>query len=339
MREEYELEVLEKYDIEVKGTRRIRGAFFCDTNEGTMLLKETKMSARRASLLYSVLSRLEKRQGLRVDTPVFAGDGELLVTSADGTVYMLKRWFQGRECDIRQDAEVERAAGKLGILHRETGSRELWEPEEGGAGIGAGGTARDPEEEIRRHNRELKKVRSFIRGRTVKNEFESIFLENFENMYRTAELVLERMQDSGCGRLFRDSIRDGCLVHGDYNYHNLLVIREDMAVTGFEHIHVDVQADDLYYFMRKVMEKHRWKRNTGQRLIEAYEEERKLHPAELEYIGLCLAYPEKFWKTASSYYHSNKAWIPEKSVEKLKLAVRQNEEKYGFLEDLFSLRF
>ena len=28
MREEYELEVLEKYDIEVKSTRRIRGAFF-----------------------------------------------------------------------------------------------------------------------------------------------------------------------------------------------------------------------------------------------------------------------------------------------------------------------
>ena len=38
MREEYELEVLEQYNIEVKGTRRIRGAFFCDTNEGTMLL-------------------------------------------------------------------------------------------------------------------------------------------------------------------------------------------------------------------------------------------------------------------------------------------------------------
>ena len=37
---EYELEVLEQYDIEVKGTRKIRGAFFCDTKEGTMLLKD-----------------------------------------------------------------------------------------------------------------------------------------------------------------------------------------------------------------------------------------------------------------------------------------------------------
>ena len=28
MREEYELEVLENYDIEVRSTRKIRGAFF-----------------------------------------------------------------------------------------------------------------------------------------------------------------------------------------------------------------------------------------------------------------------------------------------------------------------
>ena len=41
---EYELEVLEQYDIEVKGTRKIRGAFFCDTKEGTMLLKEADVS-------------------------------------------------------------------------------------------------------------------------------------------------------------------------------------------------------------------------------------------------------------------------------------------------------
>ena len=45
MREEYELEVLEQYNIEVKGTGGIRGAFFCDTDEGTMLLKEAEVAA------------------------------------------------------------------------------------------------------------------------------------------------------------------------------------------------------------------------------------------------------------------------------------------------------
>ena len=52
---------------------------------------------------------------------------------------------------------------------------------------------------------------------------------------------------------------------------------------------------------------------------------------------LRLAYPEKFWKTASSYYHSNKAWLPQKYVEKLQLAVKQTEEKRAFLENIFSI--
>ena len=41
---EYEQEILERYALEVKSTRRTRGAFFCDTDEGAMLLKETNIS-------------------------------------------------------------------------------------------------------------------------------------------------------------------------------------------------------------------------------------------------------------------------------------------------------
>ena len=94
---EYEAEVLERYDMEVKGTRKIRGAFFCDTSEGTMLLKETRISERRAFLVYVVLSRLELEWMLRVDTPVFTRDGALLAAAREGTQYMLKRCYTGRE--------------------------------------------------------------------------------------------------------------------------------------------------------------------------------------------------------------------------------------------------
>ena len=69
----------------------------------------------------------------------------------------------------------------------------------------------------------------------------------------------------------------------------------------------------------------------------AYAGIRTLSPVEREYIGLRLAYPEKYWKIASTYYHSNKAWLPEKNVEKLKIALRQHEEKRAFLENIFSV--
>ena len=55
------------------------------------------------------------------------------------------------------------------------------------------------------------------------------------------------------------------MVHGEYNYHNILMIQGDynyrkepyrIATTNFEKFKPDVQVEDLYYFLRKVMEKH-----------------------------------------------------------------------------------
>lgn len=109
-----------------------------------------------------------------------------------------------------------------------------------------------------------------------------------------------------------------------------------IATTGFEHFRMDVQVLDLYYFLRKVMEKHKWKESLGRAMLEAYAEVRPFAPGELEVIALKTAYPEKFWKTANTYYHSNKAWIPEKSVEKLQTAVSQTEEKIRFLQKIFT---
>lgn len=331
MREEYELEVLEKYDIEVKSTRRIRGAFFCDTKEGSMLLKETKMSERRAPFLYDALSEIESRGNVKVDTPVFTKEGELRTASREGNFYMLKKWYQGRECDVRQEYDVVRAAAKLAVLHKDMEDLAVK------VGSGADAAGKDPVEEIQRYNRELKKIRSFIRSRPVKNEFEILFLENFEKMYRAADGILLKMETSGCRKLFEESVSKGSVVHGDYNYHNLIMLRDDIAVTNFEHMHTDIQVKDFCYFLRKVMEKNQWKQKTGQKIVEAYEEVRPLSEREKEFAALNLAYPEKFKKIAGSYYQSNKAHLSEKNVEKLQICIRQTEEKYEFLSRIFPL--
>ena len=84
------------------------------------------------------------------------------------------------------------------------------------------------------------------------------------------------------------------------------------------------------------MEKHGWKERLGDNMINAYSAIRPITDAELEYLKIRLIYPEKFWKIANSYYHSNKAWISIKSIEKLNASIKQTEEKKRFLEDIFS---
>lgn len=334
---EYELEVLEQYHIEVKGTRKIRGAFFIDTNEGTMLLKETDISERRAPLLYLILTHLESQGYPYVDTPVFTSDGKIICTSREGKHYLLKKWYGGRECDVRRDTDVLEAVQNLARLHRKLYWQPMCSVEEGREIAPPAG--RHLQEEFLCHNRELKKIRSFVRKRSSKDAFDYLFLTHFERMFAVAEQVTDRLKESGYETLYQESIRQNCLIHGDYNYHNVLMLpAAEVATTNFEHFRRDIQVQDLCYFLRKVMEKHHWDEKLGGHMLEAYHKIRPLGTAELDYMALKLAYPEKFWKTMNGYYHSNKVWVPEKNVEKLLLSVTQTDEKIRFLENIFSFR-
>ena len=94
---------------------------------------------------------------------------------------------------------------------------------------------------------------------------------------------------------------------------------------------MDVQVLDLYYFLRKVMEKHHWDVKFGDAMLEMYSRIRPLSQAEIEYISLKLIYPEKFWKVANAYYQSNKAWQFGKVWRSWKRRSGRPKKKCGLL--------
>lgn len=323
---EYEISVLDQYHIEVSSTRKIRGAVLCDTKQGWLLLKEAALSEKRVPVLYQLYEHLEKNGYTRVDQFVKNTEGNICSTAQDGTKYILKRWFYGRECDVRKEYEVIETSKNLALLHQiMKGILEIDDF-----------SLLNQSNEYLRHNRELKKVRSFIRAKVGKGEFESAFLECFDPMFEMAQSVYDRFEHSHYEVLYKDSVQQKTITHGDYNYHNVLMTSEGMATTNFDHFHMDIQAADLYYYLRKAMEKQHWDEKLGDNIINAYASLKPISDTELEYIALRLAYPEKLWKIANTYYRSNKAWIPVKNLEKLKMAIMQTEEKRQFLKNIFA---
>ena len=295
---DYDLEILEQYPIQVDNVRKVRGAFLCETDRGLMLLKQAALSKPRMLVMNEIHKAMKKQEHLRCDELIPNREGEFLTATEDGTTYYLKAWYPGRECDVRKHGEILEAA--------------------------------------RLHNREMKKVWSFIRKKPIKGEFESRFLECFEDMYRVAAAVEERLGNSSYRRLQKEAKERGSFIHGEYNYHNILITPEGMTAVNFEHVGRDLQAADLAYFLRKVMEKHQWNEKLGAEILRAYCAVNPLSEEEKEYIALRLSYPEKFWKCANTYYNSNKAWISSKSVEKLRISIEQNEIRKRFLEQIFA---
>lgn len=326
-----ELTILERYDIDVKNTRKVRDAVLCESRQGLFLIKELRFSEKRLQVLEQLAEHLRRQGYDNIDWILKTKEDALFCSSEEGTKYFLKRWFLGKECDIHKEKDVLEATANLTKIHLALRGFEVDESPELHVT-----EAEDLRNEYFRHNREMKKVRTYMRDKVDKGDFELAFLKHFDAMYATAHSALECLEKSNYEELLTKSKRNHALVHGDYNYHNVLMTYAGIATTNFEHAQHNLQTTDLYYFLRKAMEKNHWDTSLGNKILNCYQKYISLEKGELEYIAICLAYPEKFWKVANSYYRSRKVWIPAKNLEKLELVIKQTEEKKEFLETIFA---
>ena len=329
---EHELNILEQYDISAKNTRKVRDAILCDSDRGFFLIKEVRLSDKRLQLLEQLGKHIRQQGYENIDWILKNKEDGLVVVSEEGTKYFLKKWFPGKECDIYKEKDILDAVENLTRVHRVLRNFMSEDSEEPVSMM----RGEDLRQEYFRHNREMKKVRAFMRDKVDKGDFELAFLKHFDAMYACADLALEELKSSNYEVLYHDSIKCCKMIHGDYNYHNVLMTYSGMATTNFEHAQINLQVVDLYYFLRKVMEKHHWNVQLGDKILNCYQKYLPFKEGELRFISICLAYPEKFWKTANSYYRSRKVWIPVKNLEKLEMVIKQTEEKKQFLETIFS---
>lgn len=322
------LEVLEQYDLEVLRTWKGRGVYFCETSKGLHMLKEHRGSEEKIEKLWQLLTSLENVQFFKTDLPVRAKEGNFLVKDSEETTYLLKAWRDGRECDPRSEPDVCRCMEGLAIFH--TAAKEIWEfssPEERKKYEGTNLVT-----EMEKRTRELKKVQTFIRRKQKKSDFESSYLEIIPKFLTEAADITLKMQESGYEALREEALEQGKICHGEYMQHNVLFDRSKLIITNFEHAHLDLQCMDVSLFLRKIMEKQGWKISQGEKFLRSYEIVRPLEEKERLILALCLSYPEKLWKLANHYYHTNKAWIPAKNLEKLKTFASQQKEREKFVK-------
>lgn len=324
-----EEEILEQYEVEVRSTAKGRGALNCDTDKGAMLLREFRGSKERAAFLYDILEYLNN-QGIAVETAFPAKTGEILVKDEiNDTFYLLKNWYLGRECDVKNRDDILAAIKKLAQLHKLTKQYEKEIPEFLKA------DRYSLLNEYERHNRELNKVKNYIRNKNKKNEFEMLFMKVYEK-YRTQANEVTIQLRNQFGRLSEDTLcQMRGLCHGDYNQHNVVYSQGEWALINFEQMSYDMLARDLANFVRKILEKYNWNTGLGIELISAYDSVRKLLPEELEQLYLRLAYPKKYWKIANHYCSSRKSWVSGRDIEKLEKVMEQEPQREQFLKLLF----
>ncbi|MCI8319334.1 MAG: CotS family spore coat protein [Lachnospiraceae bacterium] len=317
------LKILEQYDLEILSTRRGRGSYICETPQGLRILCDYTGSENKALFQNCIMEKIREGGYEKVDKILPNREGALISRDWEQNKYVVKEWYVGRECDTSNENEILAAVTNLARLHR---LMQLGEDCEFRKNF----TATAPTEEIRAQNAELRKIRTFIRKKNAKQDFERLFLNYFSQYYEQAAEAEQKADAlSEYGNAALQKYPGVC--HGDYNHHHVLMSGYDIATTNFECCRFDYQINDLYRFMRKILEKHDWNQRLGMRMLEYYAQVRPIPRQERQLLYIRMLYPEKFRKLANHYYGSNKAWVSGRFLEKLENLNRQEEQKNKFV--------
>lgn len=319
-------DVLQQYDLDIIRTSRVRGAVLCETRQGCRLLKEYRGTEARMEQVQQVLARLEELTGVAVDRVIPNREGSWITLDSDQTPYVVKEWNGGRECELMVEEEVLRGVTMLAALHQ--GLRQVDDE-----GFSQENTLL---KEYTRHNAELRRARNFVRKVRHKSEFELAMIGTFSCYYeqaQEAQHLLEQWEQTD-RESERESSVAGYLCHGEYSHHHILYDGEFAMVTDFMAMTRGVQVSDLYYFMRKAMEKQGFDCRIGQKMLETYDGLLPLTEEDRRYLYIRFLYPEKYWKQINYYFNSNKAWIPARSTEKIRALQELEPERQKFLDFL-----
>ncbi len=321
---DYGLSTLEQYGLTARTASRTRGALLCQTEKGLMILKEFHGSEKKLKIQQELLLTIQQN-GFHADSFLENQEGNLVSRDKDNIPFTLQHWYEGRECDTRSREDVLKGIRTLAGLHKVMKLPLVEDYME-----------KSLEDEYLRHNQELRKIRKFIRKKGPVNLFEKDYLASVEWFLEKGEEALQMLEESSYGRLRSEAMEKGMICHGEYNQHNVLIMKTGTAVTNFGHWGFDVQMADLYRFMRKILEKYNWDLGLAREMLRAYHGERRISREEWMNLRIRFSYPEKYWKLANYYYTHNKAWISEKNVEKMKVFIKQKEIWERFTSECFA---
>jgi hypothetical protein len=354
-------EALKRYRLKIYNIYRARGAFLLETDCGLKLYKCFEGSKNRALFEDKVKEHLALNGYPNTDLFVRTLEDDIISEDSVGCQYMMKNWFWGEECNLKELSQIEAAASNLARLHNVLKGVEFSEEQL------EHNISPDLMETFDKRNRELKRVKAYIRDKKQKNEFELLYLNYYDSFYEQGLNAAERLSGAAYHNLLQEAIQQRTVCHGNYTYHNIIMLKcktdaitktyvppgwinkqplsvaelgggsGPIATTNFEKSYIGLQISDLYQFMRKVMEKNDWDILYGSNILEAYDRVKPISAEEMKILYLLLLYPEKFWKITNFYYNGKKSWISGRNTQKLNTIGEQNTKKQMFLQKLESI--
>ena len=158
-------EVLKQYELDIKAKRRVRGSVVVESGDKFFVVKPYLRDEMRILFEESVKECLYKNGYEFADFALKNNSEKYISEDSCGGKWVVRRWFQARDCDVRDKIEVRMAAGHLAYLHK-----FMRMPDESEAKFNT--SKIDIISLFKKHNNEMKRVNSYIKAKKQKNHME-----------------------------------------------------------------------------------------------------------------------------------------------------------------------
>ena len=319
---EKQMEIVEQYDVEVKKSFRSRGCLHLETDRGLLTIVPYNGSPLRLACELELQKRLKEESFENLDLILPNKEEGLISYDKYRTPFIMKHSFDGRECMLKEESDIEEACRNLGRLHKTLRRLVDYRVENR--------ESQSVPEMVKARKLELRRIRNYIKKSGRRTEFELTFTSCYASFYEEAEEAFHMISEQS-PEFFKKAYG---ICHGAYHQHNVLILEDGTATLNLGQFHYNQQMLDLYTLMRKALEKNQFQNRIFQAAVRGYEEELKLEKMDYQLLKILFSFPEKFWKISNQYYNNKKCWMPPKNLEKLKKTINQNDSRRRFVREL-----
>ena len=316
------------FGIRIMGIKPYRAGYILETNMGRKYIKACQYTKERVQFIHAAKTHLLSRSFIHIDPYCLTLSKQPFIETEDG-VYTMVNLIEGRECEFDDDHDVIKATETLALLHK---AGHGFMPDYSGFIPTSLGKLpvwlKKRLENIRRLRRKAEKER---------NSFDYLFIEHFDDFYRTGLSSLDTLISSRYNKLVEATIREGMICHHDYSYQNILIKGDTTSVINFDYCNIELKIYDLVNILRRRMRICNWDIQKARLLLDIYRETEPLERDELKVMKSMLQFPQKFWRVINRYYNSKRCWAQKNYTMMLEEVIREKDAHMQFMEEFDKL--
>lgn len=293
--------VLQQFGLTPKASRRVRSAYYLETDEGPMFLKRWKFGDDDLQFIACAHAHLTAN-GFRSILPFRRAIDGRSCARVDGEAFVLTDWITARESEYSDPSDLEKATEVLAELH-----------------LAARGFLPDaPKHRIEWGNwpekfahrlQEMELFRTIAGGRPRPTHFDRKYQSGVDYFLDQGRTAIKMIEASPYKRLVERAKKDGGICHHDYAHHNVLLTEDGRAyIVDWDYSVCDLRIHDLASLIIRNMKVSAWDLDLAKRILEIYEGRFPVSGDELKAMAGFLTWPQDYWQIGVQYYLEDKMW-------------------------------